>query len=138
MARGVVSLLSLFLLSATASTGRAFSFQHVLLVPACPPRAAPGAGPNNLHHDRTRLHMTTFQHAIADENRLRVEGAGGAERTRLAESIAEEFRAQTAVVRAACEAEMEQQRAAHKLDLAQQRVTLLEVRVWAWKEGRLS
>lgn len=124
MARGVVSLLSLFLLSATASTGRAFSFQHVLL-PASSSTAAARAP--NLHHDRTRLHMTTFQHAIADEDRLRVEGIGGAERTRLAESIAEEFRAQTAVVRAAYEAEMEQQRAAHKLDLAQHRVTLLEV-----------
>eukprot|EP00903_Cladosiphon_okamuranus_P016183 g14934.t1 len=70
--------------------------------------------------------MTTFQLAVADEDRLRVEGVDGAGRKRLAESIAEEFRAQTAVVRAACEAEMEQERAAHKLDLAQQRVTLLE------------
>lgn len=80
--------------------------------------------------------MTPFQHAVADEDRLRIEGVGGAERGRLAESIAEEFRAQTAVVKAACEAEMEQQRAAHKLDLAQQRVTLLEVRVWACKERK--
>lgn len=79
--------------------------------------------------------MTPFQHAIADEDRLRVEGVGGTERTRLAESIAEEFRAQTAVVKAAYEAEMDQQRAAHKLDLAQQRVTLLEVGVWREQAG---
>lgn len=130
MARGVVSLLSLFLLSASASTGFAFSFQHILLS-SSPREARP------YHHDRTRLHMTPFQHAvaIADEDRLRVEGVGGAERARLAESIAQEFRAQTAVIKAACEAEMEQQRAAHTLDLAQQRVTLLEVRVGVERAG---
>lgn len=71
--------------------------------------------------------MASLQHAIIDENRLRVGRVGGAERTSLAESIAEEFRAQTAVIKAGFEAEMQQQRAAHKLDLAQQRVTLLKV-----------
>ena len=58
-----------------------------------------------------------------------VRGDAGSFLSRLAESIAEEFRAHTAVIKAACEAEIEQQRAAHELDLAQQRVTLLEVRV---------
>lgn len=36
--------------------------------------------------------MTSLQHAIADEDRLRAEDLGGDERARLAESIAEEFR----------------------------------------------
>lgn len=52
---------------------------------------------------------------------MRVEGRlGEAERARLAEKIAEEFRVQLAGVKAACEAK-------HKMDLAQQRVDLLKV-----------
>lgn len=61
------------------------------------------------------------RHATAHEGSLRVEGRlGEAERARLAERIAEEFRVQLAGVKAACEAK-------HKMDLAQQRVDLLKV-----------
>lgn len=64
---------------------------------------------------------------FVDEDRLRADGVGGAERARLAESLAEEFRVRTAAMEAACETQLAKQRAAHKLEMAQQRVLLLEV-----------
>ncbi|CAN0030350.1 unnamed protein product [Ectocarpus sp. 13 AM-2016] len=63
---------------------------------------------------------------FVDEDRLRDDGVGGAERARLAESLALEFRVRTAAMEAACETQLAKQRAAHKLEMAQQRVLLLE------------
>lgn len=122
MARSPVSLLSIFLLSTALPTGlNAFGFQ----TPATTGR------PRN--HERTirlgLLMTSSLERPIApDDRRLRVEGIGGAERARLAESIAEEFRVRTAGIVAACDAQLEQQRALHKLEMAQLTVDLLEVR----------
>lgn len=122
MARGLSPALFLSILSATGSY--AFNFGQVSL--------------SNRSHGRTRhgrcrrqLDMMTSSLDRAaifiDEDRLRDDGVGGAERARLAESLALEFRVRTAAMEAACETQLAKQRAAHKLEMAQQRVLLLEV-----------
>lgn len=124
MPRGLVSLLSLFLLSLTG--GAAFRFPLPLPIgPGTVERHAIPSG-STRHVISLSLQSTTI--TAADEDRLRAEGLGGDERARLAERIAEEFGAQTAMFKAAYEAELEQQKASHRLALAQQRVNLLEVR----------
>lgn len=132
MARALVSLLSLLLLSAKTPIGvYAFTFLPSLVITA----NSCSKNSHSQHHVRrhatralsTALRQDSSVKAEYDEDRLREEGVGGEGRTRLAESIAEEFKVRMDAVRHTYEARLEQERAAHRLGLAEQRVQLLEV-----------
>ena len=142
MAPKLVSLLSLFLLSATAPTGLyAFTCPHTSIAAFKRPHNAdfwlhqlhtPSRGTAAQHRTRqtTDLLAVTSGEAsplTSHEDRLREEGLGGTERTRLAESIGEEFRVRVNEVRQTYDARLEQERASHRLEMAQQRVKLLQV-----------
>lgn len=143
MARGLVSLLSLFLLSATAPTGLyAFTCPHPSIATFQRPNAdycfrqlhtpALGATAHRRTRQTTDLLAVTSGEAspplTSEEDRLREEGVGGTGRARLAESIGEEFRVRVNEVRQTYDARLEQERASHRLEMAQQRVKLLQVR----------
>lgn len=142
MARELVSLLSLFLLSATVPTGLyAFTCPHTSIATFKRPNNAhfwlhqlhaPSRGTGAQHRSRqiTDLLAVTSGEAsplTSHEDRLREEGVGGTGRTRLAESIGKEFRVRVNEVRQTYDARLEQERASHRLEMAQQRVKLLQV-----------
>lgn len=137
-----MSLLSLFLLSATAPTGLyAFTCPHTSIATFQRPNNADYSLHQHTPSHGTAAHPRTRQttHLLAvtsgeatpltsQEDRLRKEGAGGTGRARLAESIGEEFRVRVNEVRQTYDARLEQERASHRLEMAQQRVKLLQVR----------
>lgn len=64
---------------------------------------------------------------MVDEDLLRNESPNGAGRARLAGSIAEEFNARVGEVRQTYVAKLKQGKAVHRMEMAQQRIKLLEV-----------
>ncbi|CAM9455615.1 unnamed protein product, partial [Ectocarpus sp. 12 AP-2014] len=121
MARGLSPALFLSILLATGSY--AFNFGQVSLSNRSRGRTRHGRCRRQLDMMASSLDRAAI---FVDEDRLRDDGVGGAERARLAESLALEFRVRTAATEAACETQLAKQRAAHKLEMAQQRVLLLE------------
>ena len=144
MAQGLVSLLSLFLLSATVPTGLyAFTCPHPSIATFQRPNAqyflhahTSGAA---ARHRRSCTRQTTdllagtpevVSSLASQEDRLREEGVDGVGRAQLAESISEEFRVRVNEVRQTYDVRLEQERALHRLEMARQRVKLLQVRSW--------
>ncbi|CAN0488102.1 unnamed protein product, partial [Ectocarpus sp. 12 AP-2014] len=121
MARGLSPALFLSILLATGSY--AFNFGQLSLSNRSHGRTWHGRCRHQLDMMASSLDRAAI---FVDEECLRDDGVGGAERARLAESLALEFRVRTAAMDSACETQLAKQRAAHKLEMAQQRVLLLE------------
>lgn len=134
VAGGVVSLLSIFLLSSTGlllflpSSSHAFTTAPFVTAKNLPSEAARSSPRSREWRHANRHTAAAGASEYVDDGRSLWEGMGGVERARLAESIAGEFGARVEEVRETYDARLRQEKASHRVQLAEQRVNLLQVR----------
>lgn len=135
---GVVSFLSIFLLSSTGlllflpSSSHAFRtapFVTARNVPSAAKRSSPRSREWRHSNRHTAAAGASEPESYVDDGRSLWTGMGGVERARLAESIAGEFGARVEEVRETYDARLRQEKASHRVQLAEQKVNLLQVRM---------